>query len=319
MSSEISSQNDEYRSGLLHDIQIRNKRIIELMDITVAQQEAEIANERLDIMNSFSPRSRRRLMGGEKLEDILPDRFKTSKYYNTSDEGAAAIPRDVLFEYQIGDHIMAYEINEININNDLKFVNLPVVVYNPEIQEYCDMTYTTDDIDIYNILSTQLSQRKVSLSQLSSSSDSGGVGVCGESNNVNENDQFKYDIEGDEIPEWVQEDYEESPFASEGGDLRNIFNGGLENAKRSASQVTPLNTHVNTSLSNHIPNNNTNRKSIKKIQDKLYEQLITMFQGESIYSNQVYTPEMEQRIDELLKCNYFPFQIVNDLIAEFCS
>jgi hypothetical protein len=208
---QIAYQNNEYHESLIHDIQVRNKRVIDLMNATVEQQEIEIASERLNAMNSFSPTQRRRLMGGEKLDDILGDQFKKSKYYNTSDDGANAIPKNILFEYQIGDHLMAYEVDEIKINHDLKTIDLPVVAYCPEKQDYCDMIYTIyNDDDMFDIVQHQREAEPINHSFESFDYESNLSRSS--STSTSPNGHFPYDIEIDDIPEWVQEDYDDQPF-----------------------------------------------------------------------------------------------------------
>lgn len=294
---QIALQNEAYRQSLLKDIETRNTRVIELMDATVTQQEQEESQSRLDAMNNLDPVQRRRLMGGEKLEDILRERFKKSKYYNTTNDAANAIPKNELFEYQIGNHFMAYEIRDIKLNHELKTVDFPVVAYDPDAEEYIDLTYTVRDDDVFEILKHQLepptSVQPMMIDSLSSS-ESAGLS--------SPEIPFSYEYENiDDIPDWVKEDYEDPPFSEHGFNPNTAF----VNPTPSAPPIRD-------------PFASTD-KSIRNIQDKLFEQLLSIYQGENMYSSQVYTPEMENRIRQMLKNNFFPFQIVNNIISEFTT
>lgn len=114
-SSMISDQNDEYSKALLNDIIAENTKIEELMDTTAQQM-------RLNLMNSLKPPDRRRLMNGESLESIT-----NNKYYNRYDN-SKNIPEEFRFEYQISDHLLLYDIRDIEIEEGSKHIKLPVEI-----------------------------------------------------------------------------------------------------------------------------------------------------------------------------------------------
>lgn len=259
---EIAIQNENYRQSLLTDIQKRNDNVVRLMDETVKYKNEKQSSNRLEAMNSFSPEQRRRLMSGEKLENILGMQMENeSRYYNTSDEAAQYIPQDDLFVYQIGDHLMAYETKDVKINKELKTIDLPVVVHT-ENEEWVEMYYTIHNADVFDILQHQLDGPKTS----------SGEG------NVSDSDHLPFMIE----EEWDHPVLPDSP------------------------------------ISPRVPNEKEHYNIVRRIQDKLYEQLLSIYQGESVYLSEVYTPQMEIRISEMLNTHkLFPFQIVNNLISEF--
>ena len=156
--TEIANQNNEYLSSMINDFEINNKKIVKMMNETVEIREQHETDERLEIMNSLTPDKRRRLMKGEKLDDIIGKQsyLENSKYYNTSNEAVECIQSDKLFIYQIGDHLMAYELEDINVDEKLKVILLPVVVYNTESQEYEDVVYSVNDEDIFAVVCYQL-------------------------------------------------------------------------------------------------------------------------------------------------------------------
>ena len=54
--------------------------------------------QKLSQLNTLTSEQRRRLMSGEKLEDIIGIKQQKSRYYNTSDIAANSIPLNELFE-----------------------------------------------------------------------------------------------------------------------------------------------------------------------------------------------------------------------------
>lgn len=256
---QIALQNKEYHKSFLLDVQFSNDEVIRMMDETVIYKHTKNSSNRLEAMNSFSPEQRRRLMSGEKLEEILghTSTIQQSKYYNSSNEAVQSIPQDDLFMYQIGDHLMAFETNDLEINEDLKTINMPVVVYDNERQDWKDMNYTIHNEDVFNILQYQLNSPRTPSPIQSHSPHS-----------LHENLPFVLDV---------------NPEANQS------------------------NEHIVTNAS----------PPMRKIQEKLFDQLLSIYQGTTIYSAQVYTVPMELRIQQMLDDNLFPFQIVNNLIAEF--
>lgn len=284
---EIAIQNQEYRESLEKDIQLRNKQIIELMDTTVALREKEESEARLQAMNSLSRRDRSRLMAGEKIEDILPlDILESSKYYNTSEEAANSISSDRFFLYQIGEHLMAYETSDVSLSEQLKTISLPVVIYNPAEDDYEERIYTIHDKETFDILKHQLIPNHntvvVSVSSDESSSDS----------HVNRNSTdltvpFHYEQDID------FRSYDSSPDPFEHEEMDYNYNR------------------------NHTYKKDVTNDRIRKIQDKLFEQLMSIYGYETSYSQEVYTNQMKIRIQRMLDRNRMPFQIVNDIIMEF--
>lgn len=241
---DIAIQNEEYLESLYQNIQKTNEKIIEMMDDTIRIRDEQQSAQRLEAMNSLDPHQRRRLMSGEKIEDII-DNFDTneSRYYNTSEEAARAIPKDELFEYQIGNHLMAYEINDVTIDQQSKILYVPVVVYNAQNSDYEELNFGIHDEDIYNII---LQQKKLDVSP----------------------------------------DLPSSP--------EDVF------AFTDIVTVSPA-------------------KQIRRIQDQLSEQILSLYDGNTMYSSQVYSDEMVQCIDQMLQFGKFPFQIVNELLTSLAN
>lgn len=263
ITEQIASQNESYRKSLVTDIGKRNVMVIQLMDETIVYKEEKQSSDRLEALNSFSPEQRRRLMSGEKLEDILGQKSeKESKYYNTSEEAAQHILQHDLFIYQIGDHLMAYETNDISIDEELEIIDLPVVIYDKdagEAGEWKDMYYTIHNKDVFDILQYQLTKPK--------------------------------------IPDLL-------PFAFDTDIDTNV---GVDRGSPDFNTSITSNTSTKTDID-----------TIRRIQDKLYEQLLSIYQGESVFLAQVHSPQMEIRISKMLTTyNMLPFQIVNNLISEF--
>lgn len=71
------------------------------------------------------------------------------------------------------------------------------------------------------------------------------------------------------------------------------------------------------SISTNVDNSVQLDKTIREIQDKLFNKLFDIFQGENEYSQTIYTSSMESKIEEHLNNGRFPFQILNDIIAEY--
>ena len=244
---QIAEQNEAYRQSFMNDVKTRNEKVMRMMDDTAAQQAQQDTASRLEAMNSLTQDQRRRLMRGEKLEDLIDitSSFQ-SKYYNSSNEAVKSIPKNKLFEYQIGEYLMAYETNEVTLNEQLKIIDLPVVVYNSETEDYQDVTYTITDEMMFEILDNQVNPPPPP-----------------PPSEMNTNDS--------QFPQFQHED-------------------------SSSVQLSD---------------------SVRKVQDNLFEQLLSIYQWESPQTHQVYTREMEIRIQQMLDNRLFPFQIVNNLITEF--
>lgn len=286
---ERTIQDAEYRQSFLNDVKTRNEKVVEMMDVTVVVKEEQESTNRLEALNSFSPEQRRRLMSGEKLESILPPKAQ-SKYYNTSNQAVESIPKDDLFIYQIGDHLMAYEVNDVSVDDDIKTIELPVVVYNPEKDEYEEHSYCINDPDVFDILKSQLKKDEdFSISRWNSSE--------GNYSDSTESGSFGSPPHPHPHP---------SQFASDN------FND-IDDINRWSTCLPPNSTEFPPTDENYIKQT----KTIRKIQDTLFEKLLSIYQGESVYSQQIYTPAIEDRIREMLGNNFFPFQIVSNLIAEF--
>jgi uncharacterized UPF0146 family protein len=311
---QIANQNEEYRESLLQDIKAQNERVIEMMDNTVAYREREESEARLQAMNSFSPQQRRRLMAGEKLEDLLPPEITNkSKYYNTSEEAVKAIGPNKLFVYQIGDHLMAYETHEVNVNEQLKTIGLSVVVFNVEEDDYEEKVYTICDPDVFNILQYQLGKHKAPVIQYDSPSSS-----------EHEHDHRGIqDVPFDFEKEQFDRSYDSSPdpFHPTGAyDDTHTHTHGHREILYNEPEPEYLNIDQLKQLTGG-GDISTNRadETVRKIQDKLFEQLLSIYGGESAYSAEVYTSDMEARIQRMLARNRLPFQIVNDILVEFTS
>lgn len=230
-SSQISEQNISYRESLLDDIQIKNKTIKDLMDFTLDYQYEQAEEQLIQYRNNLTREQKARLMTGESLEQILQLRIKPeSKYYNTSDIAAQSIPENNRFEYKIGEHLLIYELNELNINAELKTIDITVVVYDTS-EGWKEVYYTIIDENVFIAVNQQL----IALSK-----------------------------------------YAATPF-----------NG---------------------------PTNPTRQPTISKIQDNIFEQLLAMFQAETIYTQLVYNEDIELKISQLLNEGSHPTQITNNII-----
>ena len=152
---ERISQDRDYSDGLHADIAHTNASIKKLMDDTVAFKEEQQSANRLELMNNLTAAQRRRLMSGEKLEQIVDIRTDTSAYYNTSDEAAHSIAPDQRFEYSIGDHLLCFEMNELKLDKNQQTITIPVVVYDMAKNDWVEQQYTIVDPDIFTCVLAQ--------------------------------------------------------------------------------------------------------------------------------------------------------------------
>jgi hypothetical protein len=157
--TNVSEQNIEYRNNLLKDIYTQNSKLQTLMNQTVDYQEDLYDDQLANLRNNLTREQRGRLFCGEKLEDILNLKPpNNSRYYNTSDEAAQHIPPDKRFEYQIGNHLLMYEINDLKLNQELKTIDIEVVVHDGK--DWVEKNYTIIDQDLYEFVELQLTKNQ---------------------------------------------------------------------------------------------------------------------------------------------------------------
>lgn len=152
--NEIAEQNQDYKTTLMQDIVKNNQRVEELMNATVEYQEDQYDEQICTMRNNLTREQKARLMTGESLESILnfyPP--TTSRYYNTSDEAAEHVDPHQRFEYRIGNHLLMYELSDLKFNNELKTIDVPVIVYDQSVsgdEDWKETNYTITDKDTYS-------------------------------------------------------------------------------------------------------------------------------------------------------------------------
>ena len=262
---QIAEQDDEYRKTLLCDMQKNNDTIEGLMDDTIEHYKEEEADARYKAMDAMTRKQRGRLMTGESLKSILDlKESSVSKYYNTSDEAASAILMKDRFEYQIGKHMLMFEMKDLVLDNDAMTIGIPIVVWDSE--EWIEKKYNIIDEDLWDIVNSELNPDVLIL----------------------------------------VEDFDKEIFNGKEGMLDVGKEGMLDVGKEGMLDV---------GKEGMLDGDDANC-TIKRVQNILFNSVLGIFAGESVYSHQVYTPEMELRIKKLLGDGFFPFQIVNNIIAE---
>ena len=152
----IALQNKAYHQSLIKDIQKTNKLVECAMDVTLLHRQSTQKQKRVDSMNSMNREQRRRLINGESLGSILGTVSKKSKYYNTSTPAANAIKPIHRFEYQIGKHLMIFETKELELDDNEKLINIPVVVWDDKTDEWHELNYSIVDEGLWDIVDSEL-------------------------------------------------------------------------------------------------------------------------------------------------------------------